>query len=177
MLYLRHFLLNFITGLVIIILFTSYVPNTYFESLITKNQYIKVTGKMENEITNNMSFTEASEQTNKGVAYSTLTLKLDNSKENKIAILISKEQTATPIQIGVYQIKNENPTSENYTNGVFGYYNRISSNELPFFTEEGKVVITLKTPTTVKGYLELNLKNAHHKKIKIQGNFIAKNSN
>jgi hypothetical protein len=145
--------------------------------VIANNQYIKVTGKIENEITNAMSFIEASEQTNKGVAYTTLTLRLDNSKENKIAILISKEQTTEPIQTGVYQIKNENPTSENQINGVFGYYNRVTSNELPFFTEEGKVIITVKTPTTVRGYLELNLRNAHHEKIKIQGNFTAKNLN
>jgi hypothetical protein len=175
MLYIRHFLLIFFTGLMIILLFTSYVPNTDFETVIADNQYIKVTGKIENEIINTMSFIEASEQTNKGVAYTTLTLKLDNSKENKIAILISKEQTTAPIQTGVYQIKNL--TSENQTNGVFGYYNRITSNELPFFTEEGKVIITVKTPTTVRGYLELNLRSVHHEKIKIQGNFTAKNLN
>jgi len=82
-----------------------------------------------------MSFIEASEQTNNGVANTTLSLKLGNSKENKTAILIYKEQTTATIQAGMYQIKIENPTSENQTNGIFGFYTRIISNELSFFTE------------------------------------------
>jgi hypothetical protein len=82
-----------------------------------------------------MSFIEASEETNNGLAYTTLTLKLDNSKENKTTILIYKEQTTATIQTGVYQIKIDNPTSENQINGIFGFYTRIISNELSFFTE------------------------------------------
>lgn len=174
MICLKHFSLNILAGFFMMLLFTSYLPENRFENQKALDSKIKLTGIFNHDLKGEMSFVESDEMTNKGISYTSLTLKLENTTKNKMAILISKESLTEKIQEGAYDIVNDIVNSEKHTNGAFGYYNDVGSNELPFFTENGKIVITNKTNKTVEGYLYLNLRNANNKELTISGKFVAK---
>ncbi|WP_197056951.1 hypothetical protein [Cellulophaga sp. Hel_I_12] len=173
MMYLKHFGLNIFTGFFLILLCTSYLPKEGVIDYEIQSKQMNVSGSFNHEVLGDLSFSESTEVNTKGVPYVSLTLKLENESENKVAILISEENTNEPINEGSYHIATDTSKSQHYSNGVFAYYNNIASNELPFFTEKGLVVITNRSNKLVEGYLNLDLRNVQDKKITVSGKFRA----
>tara|TARA_R110002012_G_scaffold263456_2_gene446381 strand:- start:21900 stop:22433 length:534 start_codon:yes stop_codon:yes gene_type:complete len=171
--YLKHFGFKIFIGFFVLSFCTSYLPKESGLDYDLLSKQINISGSFNHEVLGDLSFSESKEVNTKGVHYVSLTLKLENASENKVAILISKENTHEPIHEGAYSISNDTFTSEHYSNGVFAYYNNMASNELPFFTEKGVVVITNRSNKLVEGYLNLDLRNVQDKKITISGKFRA----
>jgi hypothetical protein len=173
MMNLKHFGFKFFMGFFVLSLCTSYLPEEGVIDYDLLSKQMNVSGSFNHELLGDLSFSESTEVNTKGVRYVSLTLKLENESENKVAILISEENTNEPIREGTYSIASDTFTSEHYSNGVFAYYNNIASHELPFFTEKGLVVITNRSNNLVEGYLNLDLRNVQDKKITISGKFRA----
>lgn len=172
MLYFKHFTINILMASFIITLFTSYLPNETnlsFESLPNKTL---VTGTFNHDL-GEIYFTEAIETNKKGIPNASFTLKLKNESTYKMVIVITLENSSKPLQEGTYNITKSNVKRINYSDGVFGYFNNIISDELPFFTEKGKLIITKKSTELTEGYLDLHLINSLNKKLTISGKFIA----
>ncbi|MDP5231372.1 MAG: hypothetical protein NWQ38_13345 [Cellulophaga sp.] len=172
MLYFKHFTINILMASFIITLFTSYLPNETnlsFESLPNKTL---VTGTFNHDL-GEIYFTEAIETNKKGIPNASFTLKLKNESTYKMVIVITLENSSKPLQEGTYNITKSNVKRINYSDGVFGYFNNTISNELPFFTDKGKVIITKKSTELTEGYLDLHLINSLNNNISISGKFIA----
>lgn len=177
--YSKNRAMNLLGCIMAMVLFTSYVPyversNDYS---IDNDFFFQISGNYNKVIKGEMCFETSFETTNRGVTFSTLRLDLENTKNNKFSLLISKENSVEPISLGTYKIINERTGSLNYFDGAFGYLNILSSDELPFYTENGKIVITKINEKVIEGFIKLSLENFNQKKIIISGNFIANNIN
>jgi len=160
---------------------TSYVPfldRSSTEAAINDQSYFfQISGKYNKVIKGEMCFDASFETSHRGITFSRLSLDLVNSKNNKFSLLISKENSLEPISVGTYKITNNKTSSLNYFEGAFGYLNILGTDELPFYTENGRIVITKINKETVEGFIKLSLENFHERKITISGNFIANNLN
>tara|TARA_R110002051_G_scaffold301461_2_gene369339 strand:+ start:9655 stop:10200 length:546 start_codon:yes stop_codon:yes gene_type:complete len=171
--------LNLLGCIIAMGLFTSYVPfvERSSDNTIDNNFFLQISGNYNKVIKGEMCFESSYETTNRGVTFSTLRLELEDTKNNKFSLLISKENSLEPISLGTYRITNERTGSMNYFDGAFGYLNVLASDELPFYTENGKIVITKINGKVIEGFIKLSLENFNQKKINISGNFIASNLN
>lgn len=177
--YFKTRVLNLLACTVAMVLFTSYVP--FMEPLSNEdtmnasNYYFQIAGNYKKVIKGEMCFESSFETTHRGITFSTLRLDLENATNNTFSLLISKKNSLEPISLGTYKITNEKTGLLNYFDGAFGYLNIVSSDELPFYTENGKVVITKINKETIEGFIKIRLENFDEKKITISGNFIANN--
>lgn len=107
---------------------------------------------------------------------SILKLKLvckDNGFDDSIEFLISKENTTKQISQGSYLVSKDSRGFLRNFDGVFAFANINSLGELPFFAKSGEVRIDFADDSTVKGTVNVNLRNANGKSINLEGDFVA----
>lgn len=167
--------LNIFSCIVIIVLFTSYLSVN--ENVPYNNDYntFQFTGSVNKEVKAEMQFKSSKEILKNGVIISTLNLELKNIEENLLSLVISNLDES--ISVGSYRISNNKPKTSTNFNEIFGYLNIVKSNDLPFYTEEGKIVITKIDANVVKGYLNLELENFNGESVLITGRFLANKCN
>lgn len=174
------FILNFFGCALVFMSLTSYFPSTGFleKTLDYTNPYrIQFSGELNSQIDGIMRFTSTVERSDHGISYTTLNLELENNTENKFAIIISNENENQPFKVGTYKVLREKQEEFTKINGVFGYLNRVKSQELPFYIEKGKVKITKIDKKIATGYIDLKLEDYNGRAIDVQGDFIASNIN
>lgn len=178
--YILNHILNIFIGIFALVLLTSYMPrvNRSPNSCDSNsNFFFQISGSVNKQLNGKMRFETSEKKTNRGVVFSILRLDLENSLENKFVLFISKANTSDLIEEGVYEITKEMSKSINQIDGVFGYLNIEKSDELPFYAENGKIIIEETNNDVIKGYLNMSLENFSGDMISVSGNFIANSLN
>lgn len=140
----------------------------YDEESIGKYE-LQSSGILSQYLDGNVNFESTIETDRKSNTRSLLKLKLDNdgnSLPHSIEFLISNENTSEHVSKGSYIISQD-------SKGVFGFANINSLGELPFFAKSGEVRIDFVDDYTVKGMLNVSLRNANGNSINLEGDFVA----
>lgn len=138
---------------------------------------LQSTGNLNKNLTGDVTFETAIEKTNSGTSFSTLRLKLDDGKSNAehmMQFLISKENSSIEIALGTYKVTKDEDGFLNYFDGVFGFANIKALGEFPLFSQKGEIEIKYIDTQTVRGYMQIDLRNAIGKSIHLEGGFMAK---
>lgn len=137
---------------------------------------IQSTGNLDQNLAGDVHFETSFETDKNRNSTSILKLKLaceDNALEHTIEFLIAKDNTSNQISKGSYLITPENGGFIKNFDGVFGFANINALGELPFFAKSGEVRIDFADDVTVIGTLNVSLRNANGKSIKLAGDFVA----
>lgn len=137
---------------------------------------LQSTGNLSQFLDGKMNFESTIEIDRNSNTTSILKLKLDgddNDLTHSMEFLISKENTNEQISKGSYLISQDPIGFLKNFDGVFGFANINALGELPFFAKSGEVRIDFVDDFTVKGMLNVSLRNANGKSINIEGDFVA----
>lgn len=136
---------------------------------------IQLTGSLNKNLSVAIGFETAIQTTSKGIAFSTLKLKLENNEvlPHAIEFLIAKENSKQPLSKGTYKVSSSHKGLLNYFDGVFGFANIDALGELPLFANKGEIRIDTLNDTNVEGSIKIQMIDAVGKSISINGNFIA----
>jgi len=97
-----------------------------------------------------------------------------NSDLELIEFIISpKSIGANGISAGIYKIKNLEQLINRF-NGIYGFADLRSLNELPFFVKNGSITVNEIKADRVVGSLKIRFENADEESLYIQGSFNAK---
>jgi hypothetical protein len=110
-----------------------------------------------------------------GTQYSRIELNFSSTSPNDptVGFLVSKISTSSQSMSGSYEIT---PNIEGFISafeGVFGFANIGSQNELPFFAKRGHLLLRSKNSNKLTGTMEVSFENSIGKKLFVSGNFIA----
>lgn len=137
---------------------------------------LDVSGAFQQSLNGTVSFETILGSTNEGKRYSSLALKFKNgdpTQEHEMEFLITKQDRSEKLATGKYKLSQNTEGFLDSFEGVFGYANIDLFSEIPFFTSEGKLVITQIGESNLRGYVDVTLKNNSGEEIVVMGNFNA----
>lgn len=144
------------------------------ELTVYKDYQIQVSGSLNKSFNGNLEFETAIETTSKGISVSTLKLKLinkDTTLPHTIEFLVARENMEMILPKGSYTVARNDEGLLNYFDGVFGVANINALGELPLFAKSGRIQIDFLDENSLKGTLNVKLKNSVGKSIHVKGNF------
>jgi len=138
--------------------------------------YFSAEGAIEEALQGKVFFRTSTESTNRGIAYSSLSLEFVNQEArdpHSIQIIISKHKQLQTFKTGKYHVTENIEGFLNRFEGIFGYVNMNALSEQPFFSNKGTVVVEQISKNDVRGNINVAFMNNNGERIRIKGDFHA----